>query len=155
MCKWRVWILDMSERKGKKKKPTIFKFLLRDSVLLNVIPNHSTSPISLSRVTSEQPLSFWITNYCLLYFLLNWIKATHLGTYQKICYNCGAESQRSFSLNCQLQGSGLFSKGWKIYLGLCLKILSEEAVHLLFLWLWVPGSVFCFECISFKLASGH
>lgn len=73
-------MLYVSEGKKKKKTTsTNSKFLIPGRAPMNIIPNDITFPkTSLESDLRAAPLSLRITNYCLLHFLLSWIKIIHL-----------------------------------------------------------------------------
>lgn len=59
----------------KKNTCTNSKFLIPGSAPMNIIPNDITFPkTSLESDLGAALLSLRITNYCLLLFLLSWIK---------------------------------------------------------------------------------
>lgn len=149
-------------RKKKKKLLTNSTFLMPGSGLINIIPNDITFPKnSLESDLRAEPLSLRITNYCLLHFLLSWIKIIHLQFISKYMIVLGPRvKEEAFPQIANSREPGLFKRleDWApISLAfICLKTLSEEAVQPLPSWPWVPGSVSCFQQgkrVSFKAVS--
>ena len=114
MSKWRIWILNVSEEKKKKKTSTNPKFLIPGSALINIIPNDITFPQkSLENDLRAAPFCLRITNSCLSQFLLSRIKIIHLQFISKYLIGLGPRKKKLFLKLAALRRL-IFPKVWKI-----------------------------------------